>query len=70
MGIGSFLWVESGLGATLTPQLLLVPRFKKQSRTIPLLSLRAFVACKKGGTYLPTYLPTLSLFLKDPHTPE
>jgi hypothetical protein len=28
----------------------------KQSRVIPLLSLRAFVACKKGETYLPTLL--------------
>jgi hypothetical protein len=29
-----------------------VPRSKKQSRAIPLLSLRAFVAYKKGETYL------------------
>jgi hypothetical protein len=28
-----------------------VPRFKKQSNAIPLLSLRAFVACKKGEIY-------------------
>jgi hypothetical protein len=31
---------------------LLVARFKRQSRAIPLLSLRAFVACKKDETYL------------------
>jgi hypothetical protein len=37
---------------TLTPHLLLVPRSKKQSRAKPLLSLRAFLACKKGVTYL------------------
>jgi hypothetical protein len=34
------------------PSPLLVPRSKKQSIAIPLLSLRAFVACKKGETYL------------------
>jgi hypothetical protein len=28
-----------------------VPRSKKQSRAIPLLSLRAFVACKKRENY-------------------
>jgi hypothetical protein len=37
MGTGSFTGVESGRGVTLTPHPLLV-----------LLSLRAFVACKKG----------------------
>jgi hypothetical protein len=37
---------------TLTPYPLLVPRSKKQSRAIPLLSLRAFVAYEKGETYL------------------
>jgi hypothetical protein len=36
----------------LTPHPLLVPRSKKQSRAITLLSLRAFVACKKGETYI------------------
>jgi hypothetical protein len=30
-----------------------VPRSKKQSRAIPLLSLRVFLACKKAETYLP-----------------
>jgi hypothetical protein len=29
-----------------------VPRFKKHIRAIPLPSLRVFVACKKGETYL------------------
>jgi hypothetical protein len=52
MGTGSFPGVESGRVVTLTPHLLLVPRSNKQSRVIPLLSLRAFVACKKGETYL------------------
>jgi hypothetical protein len=42
-----------GRGVTLTSHPLRVPRSKKQSRAIPLLSLRAFVACKKGETYLP-----------------
>jgi hypothetical protein len=52
MGIGSLPRVESGRGVTLTSHPLLVPRSKKQSRAIPLLSLRAFTACKKGETYL------------------
>jgi hypothetical protein len=55
VGTGSFPGVESGRGVTLTPHPLLVPR-PKNSRAIPLLSLRAFVAYKKGETYLPTYL--------------
>jgi hypothetical protein len=52
MGTGSFLGVESGRGVTLTPHSLLVLRFKQQSRALPILILRAFVACKKGETYL------------------
>jgi hypothetical protein len=52
MGTGSFPGVESGRGVTLTPHPLLVPR-SENSRAIPLLSLRAFVACKKCETYLP-----------------
>jgi hypothetical protein len=44
MGTGSFPGVESGRGVTLPPHPLLVPKSKKQSRAIPLLSLRAFVA--------------------------
>jgi hypothetical protein len=53
MGTGFFLGVESGRGLTLTPHPLLVPRSKKkQSRAIPLLSVRAFVAYEKGETYL------------------
>jgi hypothetical protein len=55
MGTGSFLGLESGRGVTLIPHPLLVPRSKKQSRAIPLLSLRAFVSYKKGETY-PTYI--------------
>jgi hypothetical protein len=51
MGAGSFLGVESGRGVSLTPRPLLVPR-SKNIRAIPLLSLRAFVTCKKGETYL------------------
>jgi hypothetical protein len=52
MGTGSFQGVESGWGVTLTPHPLLVPRFKRHSIAIPLISLRAFVACKMGATYL------------------
>jgi hypothetical protein len=51
MGTGSFPGVESGWVVTLTPHPFLVPR-SKNSRVIPLLSLRAFVACEKGETYL------------------
>jgi hypothetical protein len=53
MGTGSFPGVESGRGVTLTPHPLLVPRSK--TRAIPLLSLRVFVAYKKGETYLDTF---------------
>jgi hypothetical protein len=52
LGTGSFPGVENSV--MLTPHPLLVPRSKQQSSAIPLLSLRAFVACKKGETYLPT----------------
>jgi len=52
MGKDSFPGVESGRSATLTPHPLLVPRSIKQSRAIPLLSLRAFVAYRKDETYL------------------
>jgi hypothetical protein len=45
MGTGSFPGVESGV--TLTPHPLLVPGSKKLNRAISLLSLRAFVACKR-----------------------
>jgi hypothetical protein len=57
MGTGSFSGVESGRSVTLTPHSLLVPRSKKQSRAIPLLSLRVFEACRKGENYqlLATY---------------
>jgi hypothetical protein len=51
MGTGFFPGVESGRGVTLTLHLLLVPRYKKQSKAIPLLFLRDFVVCKKGETY-------------------
>jgi hypothetical protein len=47
MGTGFFPGVESGRGVTLTPHPLLVPR-SKNSRAIPLLSLRVFVAYEKG----------------------
>jgi hypothetical protein len=56
MGTASFPGVESGQDVTLTPQYLLVPRSQKQRGAIPLLSLTAFVACKKGETYLPLIL--------------
>jgi hypothetical protein len=52
MGTVSFPGVKSGRDVTLTSHPLLVPRSKRQSRAIPLLSLRAFVACKKGKTCL------------------
>jgi hypothetical protein len=51
MGTGSFPGVESDRGVTLTPHPLLLLRSKKQIRAIPVLSLRAFVAYKKGETY-------------------
>jgi hypothetical protein len=54
MGTGSFPGVESGRSVTLTPHPLLLPRSKNNSRSIPLLSLRAFVACERGETYLLT----------------
>jgi hypothetical protein len=53
MGTGSFPRVEIGRGVTLTPHPLLVPR-SKNSRAVPLHSLRTFVAYKKGETYLQT----------------
>jgi hypothetical protein len=52
MGTGSFPVVESGRGVTLTPHPLLVLRSKNRVELLPLLSLRAFVAYKKGETYL------------------
>jgi hypothetical protein len=50
MGTGSFPGVESGRVVTLTPHPLLVPRSGKKSRAVPLLSIRAFVACIKVKT--------------------
>jgi hypothetical protein len=50
MGTGSFPGVESGRGVTRFRHPLLEPRSKKQSKAVPLLSQRAFVACKKGET--------------------
>jgi hypothetical protein len=52
MGTGSFPGVESGWGCDADPSPLLVPKSIKQIRAIPLLSLRAFVACKISETYL------------------
>jgi hypothetical protein len=52
MYTGFFPGEESGRGVVLTPHPLLVP-WSKKSRAIPLLSLTAFVACKKGETHLP-----------------
>jgi hypothetical protein len=42
----------------MTPHPLLVLRSKIQSRVIPVLSLRAFVVCKKGEVYLPVVFVT------------
>jgi hypothetical protein len=39
-------------GRDVDPSLLSSAEVRKQSRVIPLLSLRALVACKKGETYL------------------
>jgi hypothetical protein len=53
MGTGSFLGVVSGRGVTVTSHRLLVLRFENRVPIpIPLLSLRAFLACKGGETYL------------------
>jgi hypothetical protein len=49
-GYRVFPGVESGRSVTLTLHPSLVPRYKNRLG-IPLLSLRAFVACKKGETY-------------------
>jgi hypothetical protein len=56
MGTWSFPGVESGRGVTPTPHPIQVPKSKKQSIAIPLLSLRAFVACKEDKTYQPTFV--------------
>jgi hypothetical protein len=61
MGTGSFPGVECGRGVVLTPNFLLVPRSKKPSSAIPLLSLRALVACKMWRN-----LPTLRKFCAKP----
>jgi hypothetical protein len=63
MGTESFPGVERIRGVTLTPHPLLVPRSKNECRSIPLLSLRAFVACKKGETYLQwtIFLPSVDI---------
>jgi hypothetical protein len=65
MGTGSFPGVENGRGVMLIPHPLLVPRSEKQSRAIPLLSIRAFVACKKCETYL-LQRQYVSAFLRPP----
>jgi hypothetical protein len=52
-GTGSFPGVENGSGVTLPPSPLSSAVVKKQSRTILLLSLRAFVTCKRVK---PTYI--------------
>ena len=50
MGTGSFPGGRGGRGVGLTPHRHLVCRGPRKSRAIPLLTQRAFVACKKGGT--------------------
>jgi hypothetical protein len=65
MGTRSFPGVESGRDVTLTPHPLLVPS-SRNSGAIPLLSLRAFVACKKGETYLRTVLPRVPVSITKP----
>jgi hypothetical protein len=49
MDTGSLPGIEKGRGVTLTPHTLLVPK-SENSRAIPLLSLRYFLAFKKGDT--------------------
>jgi hypothetical protein len=51
-GYRVFLGVRKRPGRDADPLPLLVPWSKKQSKAIPLLSLRAFVVCKNGETYL------------------
>ena len=51
-GYRVFPGVESGRGVTQTSHPLLVPRSKDRVELYLLLSLRAFVACRKGETYL------------------
>jgi hypothetical protein len=58
MGTGSFPEVNCGRGVLLTTHPLLVPRSWK-SRTIPVLSLRAFVAY---DMVQPTYIQSLTLW--------
>jgi hypothetical protein len=60
MGTWSFPGVESGRGVALTPHPLLVP-WSKNRVAIPLLSLRAFVAYKKGEIYLISQEPMIPL---------
>jgi hypothetical protein len=60
MGTGSLPGVESSRGVTLTPHPLLMPMSKNRV-AVPLLSLRDFVAYKKGETYQPTNLTTYLL---------
>jgi hypothetical protein len=50
MGTGSFPEVESGRGVTVTPHPLLVPWSKNRVELYLSLSLRAFMASKKGET--------------------
>jgi hypothetical protein len=60
MGTGSFPGIESDQGVTLTPHFLLVPRSKNRV-AILLISLRAFVTCKKDESYLSSYVKRQSI---------
>ena len=55
IGTGSFPGVRCGRGVTLTPHSFQC-RGLKQSRAIPLLSLKAFVACERGKPTYKNYL--------------
>jgi hypothetical protein len=58
MGTGSFPGVATGRGVMLTLHPLLVPWSEyRVGLSIPLLSLRAFMACKKGEIYLLWKIP-------------
>jgi hypothetical protein len=70
MDTESFPGVECGRGVTLTPHPLSSAEVKTQSRAVILLSLRAFVAYKKGETYRLFIYLQLGLRLCSPDAPR
>jgi hypothetical protein len=63
VGVRFTATVQIGPGAHLYNGYRFFAEDYKQNRAIPLLSLRAFVACKKGETYLPASTSHVSGFL-------